>query len=174
MGSRKSFGTRDLLAALAGIALVGGLAAAVWGVYRRLPEEAGRPLFAGQGETSQTTLRLRLRRELLDFPARADGLQVRLYPINMTAARSEYDSEHRPGQRFEEFAVRLMGDRQPVTAELDERGEAAVSLPPGRWWVHASVGDERELSWRLPVNVSGREKVVELTPENAYARAQRF
>jgi hypothetical protein len=174
MKGTKSFKTRDLLAALAGVAMVGALAAAGWSVYRRLPEEAGARPFGARSEPTATTLRLRLRRELLDFPARTEGLQIRLYPINMAAARSEYDSERRPGQRFEDFAVRLMGDRQPVTAELDEHGEAAVALAPGRWWVHASIGDERELTWRLPVNVAGRERLVELTPDNAYARAQRF
>jgi hypothetical protein len=174
MQAKRTYGARDLLAALAGLALVASLVAAAWGVYRRLPEEAGVQPFGTRAEPETTVLRLRLRRELLDLPARPEGVQIRLYPINMTAARNEFDSERRPGQRFEEFAVRLMGERQPVTAELDERGETSVALAPGRWWVHASIGDERELSWRLPVNISGREKLVELTPENAYARAQRF
>jgi hypothetical protein len=76
--------------------------------------------------------------------------------------------------RFEDFATRLMGERQPVTAELDERGEAVVALAPGRWWVHVTLAGGREVTWRLPVNVNGREKTVELTPENAYARAKEF
>jgi hypothetical protein len=174
MRATKTLTGRGLLAVLAGVALVSALLAAGWVIYRRLPNDGASTPFGARAESATTTLRLRLRRELLDFPVATQGVQVRFYPINMTAARNEYDSERRPGQRFEEFAVRLMGDRQPVTAELDERGEAMVSLPPGRWWVHASVGEERELSWRLPVNVAGREKLVELTPENAYARAQRF
>jgi hypothetical protein len=174
MRTTKTLTGRGLLAALAGAALVGGLVLAGWAVYRRLPNDGTALPFGSRAESATTTLRLRLRRELLNFPVAPQGVQVRFYPINMAAARNEYDSERRPGQRFEEFAIRLMGDRQPVIAELDERGEAVVSLPPGRWWVHASIGDERELSWRLPVNVAGREKLVELTPENAYARAQRF
>src|SRR3712207_9063942 len=77
---------------------------------------------------------------------------------------------HRPGQRFEEFANRLMGERKPLDAELDARGEAALPVPPGRWWIHATVNGDRELTWRLRVDISGREKSVELTPDNAYTR----
>lgn len=148
-------------------ALVGALLAALWGVYHRLPD-------GGAERPAATALRVRLRREAVGFPVADRRIAVQLYPVNLAAARSEFDSERRPGQRFEEFVVRQMGGRQPVSAELDERGEAVVAVTPGRWWVHASVGGDRELTWRLPVNVSGREKTVELTPENAYTRAQRF
>ena len=91
-----------------------------------------------------------------------------------SAARNEYDSEPRHGQRFEEFATRLMGGRQRIEAELDEGGEAAINVPPGRWWIHAEVEGERELAWRLPIEITGREKTIELTKENAYLRAKRF
>ena len=53
-------------------------------------------------------------------------------------------------------------------------GEAALNVPPGKWWIHATVEGDRELTWRLSVNVNGREKTVELTKENAYLRAKRF
>ena len=115
-----------------------------------------------------------LRRAEVGFPVSAQKIPVQLYPINMTAARDEFDSEHRPGQRFEDFAARLMGGRQLISAELDEHGEAVVAVPAGKWWVHAAVTGERELTWRLPVEVAGREKTVELTPENAYTRAKKF
>ena len=165
---------RDLLAALVRAGLVLALVWAVWGVYAALPheEEAALPA-AREEQRGSTSLRIILRRPTIE-PLAAARSTVRLYPINMAAARSEYDSERRPGVRFEEFATRLMGGRQPLTVELDERGEAVVSVPPGRWWVHASVEGGRELTWRLPVNVTGRDKTVELTPENAYARAKRF
>ncbi len=108
------------------------------------------------------------------FPVSARKVPVQLYPINMAAARSEFDSERRPGQRFEEFATRLMGGRQPLGVEFDEGGEAVIAVPPGKWWIHATVEGDRELTWRLSVNVTGREKTVELTKENAYLRAKRF
>jgi hypothetical protein len=115
-----------------------------------------------------------MRTGAVGVPVSAKKIPVQLYPINMAAARNEFDSERRPGQRFEEFATRLMGERQPLSVELDERGEGEAAVPPGRWWVHATVEGDRELTWRLPVNVSGREKTVELTKENAYLRAKRF
>ena len=159
-------------------ALVAALAAAVWGVYRRLPAGERSASRAGrqqqQGPQRTTLLRLRLRREEVGFPVSARKTPVQLYPINMTAARSEFDSERRPGQRFEEFATRLMGGRQPLSVELDEGGEAAIAVTPGKWWIHATVEGDRELTWRLSVNVTGREKTVELTKDNAYLRAKKF
>lgn len=171
---RHSF-TRRLAAVGLRAALVAALGAAVWGVYQRLPEGERAVWRAGQqGRQRTTLLRLRLRRGEVGFPVSAKKIPVQLYPINMAAARSEFDSERRPGQRFEEFATRLMGGRQPVSAELDEGGEAAVAVPAGRWWIHATVEGDRELTWRLSVNVAGRERVVELTKDNAYLRAKRF
>ena len=151
------------------------LAAAGWAIYRGLPREAGESFGAARRvPAADTALRIRLRQPPGRVPVAAEKVPVLLYPINMTAARSEFESERRPGQRFEEFAARLMGARQPVTAELDERGEAVVRLAPGRWWVHVTLEGPREVTWRLPVNVSGREKTVELTADNAYARAKNF
>ena len=163
--------TRRLAAAALRLALVAALGGAVWGVYRRLPEGQRAPSRAGR---RTTLLRVRLRPSEVGFPVSAKKVPVQLFPINMAAARSEFDSEPRPGPRCEEFATRLKGGRQPLTVELDEGGEAAVAVPPGRWWIHATVEGERELAWRLSVDVAGREKTVELTKDNAYLRAKRF
>ena len=166
--------TRKVAAALAGVALVAALGASVWGVYRRLPEDERAATRAARGSQRTTVLRVRLRREGVGFPVSAKKVPVQLYPINMAAARSEYDSELRPGQRFEEFATRLMGGRRKIDAELDEGGEAAINVPPGVWWIHAGIEGERELAWRLRVEIAGREKTVELTKDNAYLRAKKF
>ena len=158
-----------------GAALVGALAAAGRVIYRGLPHEAHEGRAESRREPApSTSLRIRLRPTPGRALVAAEKVPVLVYPINMVAARSEFESERRPGQRFEEFAARLMGQRQPVAAELDERGEAVISLPPGRWWVHVTLEGPREVTWRLPVSVSGREKTVELTAENAYARAKKF
>lgn len=166
--------TKGFFAAVAGLALVASLVAAVWGVYTRLPREGRAVVGAGARDSASTLLRIRLRRDEIGFPVSDEKVIVQLYPINMAAARNEFDSEHRPGVRFEDFANRMMGERKPLDAELDARGEASLSVAPGRWWIHATVNGDRELTWRLPVNVSGREKAVELTPDNAYARAKKF
>jgi hypothetical protein len=172
MSERHGF-THRLFAAALRVALVAALAAAVWGVYRRLPEDE-RASSGSAARSRATLVRLRLTTDEIGVLVSAKKIPVQLYPINMTAARNEFDSERRPGQRFEDFATRLMGDRQPLTVELDERGEGVIAVPPGKWWVHATVEGDRELTWRLPVNVSGREKTVDLTPDNAYLRAKRF
>lgn len=163
---------RGIAAAVAGAGLILALVLAVWGVYRRAPRggSMAQSSAAVQGGPV-TALHIRLRRTAGDAQGR---IPVQLYPINMTAARNEFDSERRPGQRFEDFVTRQMGGRQPLTAELDEQGEVVVTVPPGRWWVHATLSGERELSWRLPVNVSGGEKSVELNEDNAYTKAKRF
>ena len=163
--------TRRILVVLAGVALVVALGGAVLGVYRRLPDDERSAQRAPQ---RTSVLRLRLRREGVGFPVSAKKVPVQLFPINMAAARNEYDSEPRRGQRFEEFATRLMGARQKIEAELDEGGEAAIDVPPGRWWIHAEIEGDRELAWRLPIDITGREKTVELTKDNAYLRAKRF
>lgn len=166
--------SRKMAVTAAGVALVAALGGAVLSVYRRLPEDertASRFVSAAQ---RTTLLHLRLRREGVGFPVSARKVPIQLYPIDMTTARNEYDSERRPGQRFEDFATRLMGGRQRIDGELNEHGEADINVPPGRWWIHAEIGGERELAWRLSVEVAGREKTVELTKENAYLRAKRF
>jgi hypothetical protein len=172
MDTTQSF-TRRALAILFSVALVAALAAAVWGVYSRLPHDERAAANAGGGEAA-TVLRIRLRLEGVGSPVSAQKIPVQLFPINMAAAREEFDSEHRPGQRFEDFATKQMGNRQPLSVDLDEHGEATLAVPPGKWWIHATVTGERELTWRLPVNLSGGEKTVELTPDNAYTRAKKF
>jgi hypothetical protein len=174
MNGKHSF-THNFVATLLRVALVAALVAAVWGIYRRLPHDEG-TIFGVRDEQHRgaTVLHIRLRASELNFNVSAEKIPVQLYPISMTAARSEFDSERRPGQRFEDFVTRLMGDRQPLTAELDARGETALAVPPGKWWVHATVSGTRELTWRLPVNVSGREMTVELTPKNVYTLAKKF
>ncbi|HWS86276.1 MAG TPA: hypothetical protein VN282_04905 [Pyrinomonadaceae bacterium] len=173
MSERQNF-TRRVLLVAAGAALVASLFGAVWAVYRRLPEDeraASRLVTGGQ---RTTLLHVRLRREGVGFPVSAKRVPFQLFPIDMAAARSEYDSERRPGQRFEDFAARLMGGRPKIEAELDEGGAADLNVPPGKWWIHAEIDGERELVWRLRVEINGREKTVELTKENAYLRAKRF
>jgi hypothetical protein len=173
MSDGQSF-TRRLAVALAGVALVAALGGAVWGVYRRLPEDERAAQRAPRVAQRTSLLRVRLRRDGIGFPVSAQKVPIQLYPINMAAARNEYDSEPRHGQRFEDFATRLMGGRQRIDAELDEGGEVAINVPPGQWWIHAEIEGERELAWRLRVEINGREKTVELTKDNAYLRAKRF
>jgi hypothetical protein len=158
-----------VLRALLLVALVG----AGWRIYRRLPvgDTGGTPGGAPQAQT--TTLHIILRRPP-DIGAQRANTDVRLFPIDVAAAQREFDSERRPGVRFSDFLIRRMGGRAPVAARFDANGQAAVELTPGRWWVHATLAGPEEITWRLPVNVAGREQTVELTPDNAYMRTKSF
>ena len=174
MNGKHSF-RRNFVATILRVALVAALVAAVWSIYRGLPHDDGAVFgLRDVQHNDATVLHIRLRASDLSFPVSAEKIPVQLYPINIAAARSEFISEPRHGQRFEEFVTRLMGDRQPLTAELNERGETAIAVPPGKWWVHATVSGARELTWRLPINVSGSEMNVELTPKNVYTLAKKF
>jgi hypothetical protein len=154
--------------------LVAALGVAGWSIYRRLPRG---PVAGQTGSAAETRLRLVLR------PAAGDGASpaktaFQLYPVDMwavqRAAEREFRSEPRPGEREEEFVRLRLRRHRPVEGQLDERGQAVVVVPSGRWWVHLTLPGATELTWRLPVNVAGREQTVELTEENAYMRAKKF
>ena len=154
------------------VALVASLLGAGLAVYRKLPQDESGAALAAR-PPKQTLVRIVLRREGLGDAGVADT-SVDLFSVDVAAARREFDDERRYGQRFEDFVTRRMGARQPVSAKLDRDGQALVAVAPGRWWVHARLAGANELSWRLPVNVSGREQTVELTPSNAYTRTKSF
>jgi len=167
------------LVALLRIALVLALAGAGWLVYRGLPPDDAPHSLGTAGQTRDTLLRI------IVLPRPAGGgeqnsdaaptnMPVQLYSIDVAAAQREFLDERRPGQRFEDFIVRRMGARQPIRTQLDAGGQTIVYVPPGRWWIHATQEGMQEVSWRLPVNVAGREQTVELTAANAYMRTKRF
>src|SRR5687768_6083095 len=93
--------SNGLLAVLVRVALVAALAGGVWSVYRRLPG-GGHGTSEG-AQYAATNVRVVLRRASIRFPVAEGKLPVQLYPINMAAARSEFESERRPGVRFEDF-----------------------------------------------------------------------
>jgi len=102
------------------------------------------------------------------------GTAVEFYPLDVEALRREFIAVRSPGQKFEDFLSSRLKDRPPIAAKFDARGRTVAQVPPGKWWVHATLQGEVTWTWRLPVHVSGQELTVELTPENAYARARSF
>lgn len=154
------------------LALVLALFAAGWSIYRRLPRSA--PALGSDAErTSETHLRLRLQRTVKDSVLKTQ-IPVQLYSINIAAAQDEYLAERPTGTRLEDFITRKMKGRPIIEGRLDERGETTLNVPPGTWWIHATLPGSEEITWRLRVNIAGREQTVELTPENAYTRTKRF
>ena len=67
-----------------------------------------------------------------------------------------------------------MKGRAEVKAHLDKQGSGSVQLPPGSWWLHATLSGDEQLEWHLPVTVTGSKQVIELTPQNAYTRSKTF
>ena len=159
-----------MIASILGALLIFGLIGAGWSIYRRLPKN-GQAIFRGARPATETILRIRMRRAPTDGAQASD---IKLYSIDVVAAQHEFLSERRAGLRLEDFLARRMGARPPITAQFDEHGQAVVAVPPGRWWIHAALTSTQGITWRLPVNVSGREQTVELTPENAYTRTRSF
>lgn len=163
---------RFIVVAALQVALVAALCGAGWLVYRRLPAGGAARDDAGASAASAgaTTLRIRMR----ERAAGVEGVDVRLYPVDVAAVRREFEDERRYGQRFEDFMTRRMGARKPLSARLGPEGETTVAVPHGRWWLHATLEGPTEVSWRLPVNVAGREQTVDLTEANAFTKTKSF
>ena len=149
------------------VALILVLAGAGWLIYRQLPVSA-----SPQNNLPTTSVQIFLRQPdnggpTLDVP-------VSLYPVDVIAVRHEFFTEPRAGKRFEDFLKERMKGRTPVSTRLDKEGRGSVALPPGTWWLHATVDGDEQLEWRLPVTVIGAKQIVELTPQNAYTRSKSF
>jgi hypothetical protein len=155
-----------ILALQAGLIFV--LVGAGWLIYRRLPEGA-----AQTESTQRTTLQI-LIKQAPDSAGQSLDVAVSLYPVDIIAVRHEFFTETRPGKRFEDFLKERMKGRSPVNARLDKQGTGSVQLPPGSWWLHATLSGDEQLEWRLPVTVTGTKQVIELTPQNAYTRSKTF
>ncbi len=156
------------------LALVG----AGWTLYRKLPP--GQSLTTLNGAGNRTALMIVLRRPLDENIETSLSVPVELYSVDVAAVRREFfdpdnrRAERRTGMRFEDFLSRRMAGRPPINARFDERGQTTVSVAPGTWWIHATLGGAQNLEWRLPVNISGHEQTIELTSANAYARTESF
>ena len=140
-----------------------------WLIYRRIP--------AGGAEADynqQTTALQIVIRQPPESVGPALDVAVSLYPVDIVAVRHEYFTEPQKGKRFEDFLKERMKGRSPVNARLDKQGQGSVSLPPGSWWLHATLSGDEQLEWRLPVTVTGTKQVIELTPQNAYTRSKTF
>ncbi|HZH30952.1 MAG TPA: hypothetical protein VEY11_09325 [Pyrinomonadaceae bacterium] len=170
------------LVAVLRVTLVLALVGAGWLVYRRLPADDAPHSLGAAGQTRDTLLRIIVRTRRAEGVRNSDAgaadnlpaTPIQLYSIDVAAAQREFLDERRPGQRFEDFIVRRMGARQPIRTQLDGSGQTVLYVPPGRWWIHATQEGAEDVVWRLPVNVAGREQIVELNAANAYMKTKRF
>lgn len=166
----KRFGTVRGLTIIALQALVVLLiVGAGWLIYRRIPASGS------EADYNQQTTDLQiLIRQTPESVGPSLDVAVSLYPVDIIAVRHEYFTEPPKGKRFEDFLKERMKGRSPVNARLDKHGRGSVSLPPGSWWLHATLSGDEQLEWRLPVTVTGSKQVIELTPQNAYTRSKTF
>lgn len=167
--------TASIVTAVLRVALLLTLIGAGWNIYSNLPND-GPEAQAGNGNTGgAATALLIVLRVAPDDGGVARNIPIEVYPVDIAAVRHDFlFSERRPGMRFDDFLAQRMNGRSPVEAQLDQNGQATVMVPPGKWWIHATLGGAENVEWRLPINVSGRKQTIELTPENAYARTKSF
>jgi hypothetical protein len=168
-GLKRSGNLRGLVIVALQVVLILSLAGAGWWISRRLPASGSR------ADSNQQTTNLQI---VIRQPPESVGpaldVAVSLYPVDIVAVRHEYFTEPPKGKRFEDFLKERMKGRLPVNARLDKQGTGSVSLPPGNWWLHATLSGDEQLEWRLPVTVAGSKQVIELTPQNAYTRSKTF
>ena len=157
-----------VIVALQGL-LVLLLVGAGWWIYRQLPASGA----DAEVNQRQTMLQIVIRQTPESVGPSLD-VGVSLYPVDIIAVRHEFFTEPPKGKRFEDFLKERMKGRSPVNARLDKQGNGSVSLPPGNWWLHATISGDEQLEWRLPVTVIGSRQVIELTPQNAYTRSKTF
>jgi hypothetical protein len=162
-----------VIAGVLRIALLAALAGAGWTTYQGLPVGGSGAASKDAGAEGETSLLIVLRRSPDEMSAALD-IPVEMYRADISSVWREYSSEPRPGVRFEDFLARHLKGRPSVMTRLDRRGQATVTLAPGRWLVHALLSGPENVEWRLPVNIAGRSQIVELTPENSYARTKSF
>jgi hypothetical protein len=163
----------QIIAGVLRVALLAALVAACWSIYQGLPVGSPAVAMQGAGAEGETSLLIVLRRAPDETRAGLD-IPVEMYRTDLAAVWREYSSEPRPGVRFEDFLARHLKGRPSVMTRLDQRGQATVMVAPGRWLVRALLDGPENVEWRLPVNVSGRNQTLELTPENSYAKTKSF
>lgn len=152
------------------LSLLAALFAAGWYIYWQLPHP---PANETPGSNGQTVLQIILRPST-DMGTATLEIPVELYPIDIVSVRDEYFTERRAGKRFDDFLIERMKGRTPITAKLDKQGQTSVAVNHGDWWLHALLGGDEQLEWRLPIKAHGRKQVVELNSENIYTRTRSF
>ena len=156
-----------------GVALVSGMFAAGWNVYRRLPGESLATNIVATDSRAETKLTVMLRGEISSATLSSS---VELYPFDLAAAQREFQETPHLARQFDDFLLRRMHGITPVIPTSDGNARASAILNEGSWWLHATaaLSGGETIEWRLPISVTGREQTVELTMENAYERTKKF
>ena len=153
-------------------ALIATLVFAGSRIYRRLPAEPANPAVFAEGR-SHPALQLVVRNKISGATLRSP---LEFFHFNLVAARREYEASPRLARQFDDFLMRRMQDVTPVKADVNGEGYAVAQLWAGDWWLRASatLNSGEEIEWRLPVSLSDRDHLVELSVENVYERTKKF
>lgn len=149
--------------------LVAGLLSSSWLIYSKLPHRSTPDPRAASDETA---LQIIVRPAGMNVSSLE--MAVELYPVDIVAVRHEYFTERRAGKPFDDFLKERMHGRRPLNARLDKDGQGLIVVSSGSWWLHAVLSGDEDLEWRLPLNVAGRNQVVELNSQNVYTRSKSF
>ena len=154
------------------IALIATLFFAGWRIYRGLPAEPANHSVFADGR-AQPALQLVVRNKIAGATLRSP---LEFFHFNLIAARREYEASPRLARQFDDFLLRRMHDVTPVKADVNSEGYAVAQLWAGDWWLRASatLNSGEEIEWRLPVALSNRDHLVELSLENVYERTKKF
>jgi hypothetical protein len=156
---------------LLAVALLGSLFLAGRRVYRSLPDDDRAAILATDA-TSTAGRRLVV---LTNIASATLKSPVEVYPLDLAAARRQFEASSNSSQTFDEFLMRRLRDVSPVQLQVN-RGLAVASLTPGNWWLRATatLDTGEQLEWRLPVTMAAGDQTVELSFDKAYERTKKF
>ena len=152
------------------LALLGSLFFAVRRVYRSLPETVS-PQVQVNDAAANSELTIVWR------DGAADGeTQVELYPIDFAAMRRDFLARGRVGKGLDDFLAQRLKNLTPVRVRLNQNGRAVARLSEGNWWMRATTisANGEAMEWRVPVLISQRSHMIELSKDNAYERTKKF
>src|SRR6266852_2218207 len=119
-----------------GAALVSGMFAAGWNIYRRLPGESLATNIVATDSRAETKLTVMLRGEITGATLNAS---VELYPFDLAAAQREFQASPHLAKQFDDFLLRRMHGITPVKATTANAGRAVATFSEGNWWLRATA-----------------------------------
>lgn len=165
------------------VAFIGGLAIGGWLLFRspsmlnedKSPSSSPPPIV----KIEKTHLQISLSGENSNAEENSvieKEASIVLSPIDLASVEREFSRREVPNLRLEDFVRRRLHGQAVISGKFDENGQASFEVAPGQWWIYAAhrTGERDETSWRVPLNVRGREQKITLTPGNAYARGREF
>ena len=154
------------------LALVGGLFAAGWSVYRRLPGDAPDQFgLEGLEPSGETELTITTSGEFTGA-----SVDIRLYRADLVREQRDSAAAPKSGKGAEDPVTQPAKPAPPVRAQLDNHGRATMKLAEGNWSLRATalLANGEQILWRLPIKIAGGKQTVELSSDNTSERTKKF